>query len=767
MSEVTPIRLAGPQRAPQGPELGSVDPERNSVRPEPNPVRPEPVEGPAGNTSPNAPRYWAFLSYSHHDKLVAKRLQRQLETYRVPRRLIGRETSVGQVPARVTPVFRDRDELHAGADLKASVQEALSRSRWLIVVCTPDAARSPWVNREIIEFKRLRGERHVLALIARGEPFASDMPGREAEECFPPALRRALNADGQPEGEPLEPIAADMRKHGDGPQRAMLKLLAGMVGVGFDDLVRRDMQRRVRLLSAVAGASVVGVLGFALLAVMAVRARNEAQHQRLQAEGLIEFMLGDLRKKLEPVGRLEVLDSVGEKALAYYGAQESGMLDSTALGHRSRAMHLIGEIRDLRGNPAEAQKAFEQAAETTAQLLAKSPNDGHRIFDHAQSVFWVGYAAWKRVDGKTAEAKFGEYLNLSQRLSAIDPYNVDWRAEVAFANVNLGIVQLGTGRPVVALKSLLLAGDVLTELTLKRPELGFELAQNHAWLAEAYERLGDYERALSEQQRQLELLRATPEAEKNRNVQRGILSALSQVSMYQLALGRPSEAETNSEAGVRIASELVTADPRNLFWRSEACAARLRLVEVQLAQGHDAKAREGWAQTSRCVAEVNAVGSQGQNFSLRIGARSISLGAALVSEAGRAALIDEAARFLDQAVPKLTSDMVDRVKLSVELANAAIALGELQVQRNPEAAKAAWLRAESLLSPLADGTDGAVLAPLARVRYRLGDIQGAHHLVARVQDSSYRHPAFVGLAKQLRAVQGGGRHIETPEKNHE
>ncbi|HET7864190.1 MAG TPA: toll/interleukin-1 receptor domain-containing protein [Burkholderiaceae bacterium] len=127
-------------------------------------------EGPeaAAPPAPGEPRYWAFLSYSHHDKAIAKKLQKQLETYRVPRRLVGRETSHGVVPARVSPVFRDRDELHAGADLKASVQEALSRSRWLIVVCTPDSARSPWVNREIIEFKKLHGERRVLALIARG-----------------------------------------------------------------------------------------------------------------------------------------------------------------------------------------------------------------------------------------------------------------------------------------------------------------------------------------------------------------------------------------------------------------------------------------------------------------------------------------------------------------------------------------------------------------------------------------------------------------------
>ena len=730
------------------------------IRPEQNIVRPEPVEGPTHHTDAAAPRYWAFLSYSHHDKAVAKRLQKQLETYRVPRRLVGRDTSHGPVPARVSPVFRDRDELHAGADLKASVQDALSKSRWLIVVCTPDAARSPWVNREIIEFKKLHGERRVLALIARGEPFASDMPGREAEECFPPALRRALNEQGVPEGEPLEPIAADMRKHGDGPQRAVLKLLAGMLGVSFDDLARRDMQRRVRLLSAVAGASVLGLVAFAFLAVMAVQARNEAQHQRVQAEGLIEFMLGDLRKKLEPVGRLEVLDSVGEKALAYYGAQESGKLDATALGHRSRAMHLIGEIRDLRGNPAEAQKAFEQAAETTAQLLAQAPADSQRLFDHAQSVFWVGYAAWKRADGRTAEAKFKEYLELSESLSQIDPSNVDWSAEVAFGYVNLGMVQLGTDRPALALSSLRLAGGLLEKLAPRRPDLSMELAQNHGWKAIAHELLGEYEQARSEQERKLALLRNQTDSQKNRAVQRGIVVSLNVVSQYELALGRLSAAEVSASESLKLAEMLIREDPNNFFWQADACFARLRLVEIQLAQEQRDVAGLELKRAQACVQNFHGAGTWSVSYSVQLNSRVLCLEAAVAVNKRRFELMRELDQFLDFADSRLSPGTPNRAKLSAELANAAIALGELQTN-SMDAARSSWRRAEAYLQPYEEMQDGAILTSLARARLHLGDVQGARALVTRIQGSSYRHPAYAELAKQLQSARGGSKPSET------
>jgi len=168
------------------------------------------------------PRYWAFISYSHHDARSAAALQRALETYRVPHRLIGRSTLLGEVPAYLKPVFRDRSELQAGADLTATVREALTASRYLIVVCSPSAARSSWVNREISEFKKLYGDGRVLALIVAGEPFASRIPGREDEECFPEALRHSLAPDGQPTGAPLEPVAADLRRGGDGRRLAML-----------------------------------------------------------------------------------------------------------------------------------------------------------------------------------------------------------------------------------------------------------------------------------------------------------------------------------------------------------------------------------------------------------------------------------------------------------------------------------------------------------------------------------------------------------------
>ncbi len=150
-------------------------------------------------------KYRAFISYSHADEEWAKWLHRALETYRVPKHLVGRETEFGPVPERLAPVFRDRDELATATNLGETLTRALQQSANQVVICSPAAARSRWVNEEILTYKRLGREHRVFCLIVGGEP------GDPAQECFPNALIYRMGADGQLTEERSEPIAADAR----------------------------------------------------------------------------------------------------------------------------------------------------------------------------------------------------------------------------------------------------------------------------------------------------------------------------------------------------------------------------------------------------------------------------------------------------------------------------------------------------------------------------------------------------------------------------
>ncbi len=183
-------------------------------------------------------KYWAFISYSHSDEEWAGWLHKSLETYKVPKKLVGRETVAGALPRRVFPVFRDRDELPGASDLGGNIKQALSQSRYIVVICSPKAAISKWVNEEIKGFKSLGREDRVLCLIVDGEPNAKPDSGQL--ECFPPAVRFRVNGDGELTETPTEPIAADARKGKDGKANAKLKLLSGILNVGFDELRQRE-----------------------------------------------------------------------------------------------------------------------------------------------------------------------------------------------------------------------------------------------------------------------------------------------------------------------------------------------------------------------------------------------------------------------------------------------------------------------------------------------------------------------------------------------
>lgn len=234
-------------------------------------------------------KYWAFISYSHTDKEWGDWLHKTLETYRVPSRLVGKESRDGIIPSRIFPVFRDREELPVSSDLGSNISEALRESRYLIVVCSPRSARSRWVGEEIRAFKKLGREDRILALIVDGEPNAADgKPGFAPEdECFHEALRYRWSDSGEVTAIPTEPIAADAREGKDGRNNAKLKLLAGLLAVNYDDLKQRDHERKLRRARRIGIAAFALVVVFAGLAVWAILAAREAARQRTQTQRLL------------------------------------------------------------------------------------------------------------------------------------------------------------------------------------------------------------------------------------------------------------------------------------------------------------------------------------------------------------------------------------------------------------------------------------------------------------------------------------------------
>ena len=405
--------------------------------------------GQAMTISPTASsfKYRAFISYSHQDQVWAQWLHNTLESYRVPHRLVGQTTEAGVIPARLAPVFRDRDELPSAHDLNRKVNEALTQSANLIVICSPRSATSHWVNEEVLAFKRLGRAERIFCLIVDGEPNASDLAGRAAEECFAPALRFQLGADGQPSHERTEPIAADARAGKDGKGNARLKLIAGMLDVGFDALKQRELHRRNRRMAVVTAFALVVMLVTTALAITAVIARHDAERRQKQAEELVGFMLGDLTDKLQEVTRLDIMEAVDDKAMAYFQSLPTTDVTDEALEQRAKALEKIGSVRQAQGHLDAAMDSFQAALKLSGRLADAAPNDADRQIAYSRIWAFVGMTDWYQGKLDAAQQSFESAQSVLQRTVLHSADNPELIYQLTAIENNIGHVLEARGKP--------------------------------------------------------------------------------------------------------------------------------------------------------------------------------------------------------------------------------------------------------------------------------------------------------------------------------
>jgi len=512
--------------------------------------------------------YWAYLSYSHADERHARWLHRRIESFRVPRPLRGTRVAGLALGDRLRPLFRDRDELSSSGDLQLSLERALSNSGALIVLCSPAAAASRWVNQEIELFVAEHGTRRVFAVIIDGEPNSGD-----ERECFPPALRGAV--DG------LEPIAGDLRRHADGRRDGSLKVIAGLLGVGFDVVKRRDAQRRQRTALGLAAAASIVAAVTTVMAVYAVQQRDIAQLRRAQAEDLIGFMLGDLHTRLREVGRLDVLDAVGNQAEAYFASLPAEEVNDHALEKQALALRQIGEVRLQQGQHAAAERAFATSLLQFQTLAGRNPASTGVLFERAQAEFWLGTSHYRALELDRARPLWERYAQSAGELVTLDPDNPDYRLEQAYAMSNLGSLAVDQGDLVAAESAFTGAGLIFTELADAAPDdpnLRFEVAANDSWLAAVREARFDW-RAAAEYRRAAADAHAEVTAMTGHPFHRRIeAEAWIKRARMEFALGQVAAALDSQSRAIGLYDVLAEGDAENLEWRVHWLSARIRLA---------------------------------------------------------------------------------------------------------------------------------------------------------------------------------------------
>jgi tetratricopeptide (TPR) repeat protein len=651
------------------------------------------------------------------------------------------------------PVNKYPDELPTASDLGMEINDALKSSEHLIVVCSPESARSRWVNEEVLTFKRMGRASRILCIIVSGEPNATDIPDREAEECFCEALRYQMDDNGRLTRERAEPVAADARLGGDGRYPARLKLVAGILGLGFDDLRQRDMHQRHRRMVAITAVSIAGMALTLMLAWAASVARDDAERHRGQADDLIGFMLGDLHERLSEAGRLEVLDSVSVKAMDYFEKMVPKDLDEDALLSRVEALSQLGQVQLTRGHLDDAMTSFKEALRAVEELSARDPADLARLFELGQVYFWVGYVHLEKNDLVAADKSWQAYYRISETLYNAEPENDDYILELGFAFNNLAILSDRHGEIEVALdynqRMIDMSREVL-ERDRENETYRHALADAYSWRGAILRQDGQLAASVEHFEKYLQLVgEASRNDPANTQWVEHRMLAHRFLADGLLELGKVDAAHSNFGAGMPLAKRLIEIEPTNKLWQVEHTSLVQRLAQMDIRAGISEKALQRLEPSLQGIQRFIADSNDNDDWQrleagleLVIGQAYLELGRQETASSVASSVIGKARRLFERDPIGLSNRtlLINSLIFEARIAR----LDQEAVVRHPN-----WQEVLAIV----DGTEGArfylegldafVCASL--YSDRLNNIDDK---IMVLRDAGYQHPDFMAVLNE-------------------
>ena len=688
----------------------------------------------------DTPRYKAFISYSHRDQSWARWLQRSLESYRVPKRIVGEDGAYGPVPARLRPVFRDREDLSSAYDLTSQIKGELENSDALIVICSPAAVASRWVNEEIRQFRRLgRGDR-ILALVVDGDPQAQD----GSESCFPTALLETSD------GASREPLAADVRRYADGKHLSRLKIIAGLLGIRLDDLRRRDAQRRLRRRSLYGFAAILLVSLISWLVYSQTTTQAAAQAQRASTEDLLGFMLGDL-DRLDPIAGLESFVLEDEGQLHYAAQLGFDDMHNDTLLEKAIAWRESGLDLKWQGDIAGASEQFDNSRAAIIELHQREGNTTRAVFELGQAEYYVGEI--HAVNGELDEAlqHWSHYGALSRRLLNAEPNNPKYVMELSYTLNNLGALEQSRPVPDVSKALQLMQAAVqYNQMALvfdpENPEYRQSLATELAWMADAWMAKCALGNALEVRQETVSLRREMVEwSPEDAYHKRELAYTLSGLAGVQQKIGMNEQAIGSFVEAVEILKSLHQAEPENSDLEWQMLYREARLARLLIALGELEKASQIIFPMAPRISELNRNPANTDHF------RTVEAAFFKLDQA-RLFLARGETEYGEELLRSVTEQFVELVGLKPEVRDNKHGLAAAsfeywqQFGTRPDSTVAGIMGDYlSSSSPIENCTDASLAA---RVAVSDGNSELAEHYVDYVVGKGYFEPAFVNFCQR-------------------
>ena len=534
---------------------------------------------------PAAIRYRAFMSYSHRDAAWAKWLHKALEDYRIDKDLVGLETPRGAVPKTLRPIFRDREDFSGGSTLTAATVAALDGSAALLLLCSTVSASRAAVNEEVRLFRSRHPDRPVIPVIIDGTP----------PDNFPAALRYELAADGTITDQPVTVLGPDLRDSGDGKSLGLAKVIAGLIGIGTDEVFRRAeraRKRRNRFWGALAGV-------FLALALAASASAVYAWQQLKTNEAFLNATLKSTTEIVDEAVKLSETYNVPrtvtlaylEKAEGLFGVMARYGRPTPELRYR-KAWMLIQFARnyEILGDTGKQLARANEAQRLLAGLAAEKPDNFTYQRDVSVALDEIGRVMEAQGNRTEALKSYRDSLTIMERLAHADPHNAGWQRDLSISYDRVGDVLVAQGNLTEALKSYresLAITGWQRDLSLSYDRIGGVLVA-----------LGKLTEALKSYRESLAIMEGLAQADPNNAGWQHDLSAFYDWVGHVLeAQGNRTEALKSYRDSLTIMERLAQADPNNAGWQRDLSISYERVGNVLVAQGNLTEALKSFRDT--------------------------------------------------------------------------------------------------------------------------------------------------------------------------
>jgi serine/threonine protein kinase len=556
---------------------------------------------------------------------------------------------------------------------------------------------------------------------------------RDRERRYATANALALDLNAFLENKPVSAHTASI------PYRAVKFVRRHRVSVAFTALAL--------VLLAVSG------VGAAIQARRVARARSVAVAREGQAEELIGFMLGDLRDKLTALGRLDLLDAVGDRALAYFAAVPASQLSDEELYRRAEALQQLGEVRMFQGKLAPAGDLLRQSIGIAAGLAAKDSLNGRWQIGLARSQFWAGNVDWQLDNVDSALQHFLPFVTISKRLIAHYPDSLGYREELAYALNNIGFAKQAKGDLAGAVEWYRASRGINQQLVDLRPDsVPWQVALSLEFNAEAVaqRKLGDLAGALANHDKELAIKEALLARDStNSEHQRDVAVAHAYRGELRVLMGDIDGAVLDARAAHGIFSTVAAHDTSDAIAKWQLAKSDRQIAQALLERGDAAGAlaqlRAGDAVITRSLAtNSNDPYMVGERILAGITESRALLALGRLREALAAA---HTASGASDARLKAKSGDIESHRAA---ADASLALGTaLSRSGDARGARDSWVHAVALEDSITRvDPETELLAVQASALLHLGEREEVKPIVEELAHRGYKRPTFLRLVRE-------------------